>query len=503
MAKFPAGGVFSSFSLSETRDKPVYLQLYQELRSAILSGRLRSGSRLPATRVLASELGVSRNTILSAFDLLMSEGYLAGKIGSGTYVVDALPEDYLLASGAVERSMPSSVVINPELSQRGATIARLSLMTGPTRPAAFTPDIPAYDAFPIDAWTRIIANSWRRITVDMLGYADPAGYLPLREAISAHLQAARMVSCTPEQVIVTSGSQQSFDLIARLLIDPEDAVWIEEPGYIGSRAAFTAAGARLVPVEVDEEGLNVTAGEQLEPRPRIVLVSPSRQYPLGMTLSPDRRTKLLALAQHSNAWIVEDDYDSEYRYRGRPLPALQSMDQGQRVIYLGTFSKALLPSFRLGYLVVPESLATSFRTAKAIIDRHAPLLEQIALHEFMERGYFASHLRKMRALYAERQHALITELRSNLAGFLKVEEADSGMHITAFLPADVNDIVFCQVLLNRGVIARPLSPYYAREPKRNGLILGFPAVPPAQLHMGVLHLVQVAREFGMRGPEGA
>jgi GntR family transcriptional regulator / MocR family aminotransferase len=249
---------------------------------------------------------------------------------------------------------------------------------------------------------------------------------------------------------------------------------------------------------VDDQGLNVSLGERLEPRPRIVLVSPSRQYPLGMTLSPDRRTELLELSQRSNSWIVEDDYDSEYRYKGRPLPALQSMDLGQRVIYLGTFSKALLPTFRLGYLVVPESLSTSFRTAKAIIDRHAPLLEQIALHEFMERGYFAGHLRKMRALYAERQKALITELRSNLAGFLEVEEADSGMHITAFLPSGVNDVVFCQVLLDRGVIARPLSPYYANEAKRNGLILGFPAVPPAQLHIGVMRLVQVAREFGMR-----
>jgi len=503
MAKTVTAGVFSSFALNPDSLHPAYRQLYHELRRAMLSGRISPNTRLPATRVLAEELGVSRNTITSAFDLLVEEGYLVSRVGAGTFVAENLPEDYQLpALAAKSKESPDLSSLADALSLRGRALARLSLSTGPSTPAAFTPDIPAYDAFPIELWSRIMANAWRNISLNSLGYADPAGQLPLREAISKHLQAGRLVDCEPGQVIVTSGSQQSFDLIARLLLDPGDPVWIEEPGYIGARAALTAAGARLVPVPVDDEGINPEAGQHREPAPRMVLVAPSRQYPLGMTLSMRRREALMSLSRSTGAWIVEDDYDSEFRYDGRPLPALHSMGKDARVIYVGTFSKSLLPVFRLGYLVVPKYLATSFRNTKAIIDRHPPLLEQIALQEFMEKGYFASHIRRMRQLYGERQRTLISLLRDRLPDFLAVREANSGMHVVAFLRDGVDDVRFCADLAEAGVVARALSPYYATQPARHALILGFAAVPEAGLRAGVDRLVAVAMRYSAHEQDG-
>ncbi len=504
MAKTITAGIFSSFALNEQSPQPAYRQIYNELRRAMLSGRIPPGTRLPATRVLAGELTVSRNTIVSVFDLLAQEGYVVSRVGAGTYVADDLPEDHQLPEFDARPASSSTQLASADaLSLRGRALARLSLTSGPANPAAFTPDIPAYDAFPIEIWSRIMANAWRNISLDLLGYADPAGQLPLRAAIARHLRAGRLVDCEPEQVIITSGSQQSFDLTARLLLDPGDPVWIEEPGYIGSRAAFTAAGARLIPVKVDSEGIDPEAGKLHEPAPRIVLVAPSRQYPLGMTLSMRRRDALIELSRSTGAWIVEDDYDSEFRYRGRPLPALQSMSSDARVIYLGTFSKSLLPAFRLGYLVVPPALAASFRTAKTVIDRHPPLLEQIALLEFMEKGYFASHIRRMRQLYEVRQRTLVGLLREHLRGFLEVQEADSGMHLVGMLRDGVNDVQFCAALAEAGVVARPLSPYYSMQPARHGLILGFAAVPPAGLHAGVQRLAAVAARFDRELPHSA
>jgi GntR family transcriptional regulator / MocR family aminotransferase len=499
MAKTLTAGVFSSFKVNEKSAHPAYRQLYQELRASILSGRLPSGARLPATRVLADDLGVSRNTILSAFTLLIDEGYVVSKVGAGSFVAHQIPEDNQIPRRGHASDAASGEAAWPladhELSQRGRALARMSFSSGPSNPAAFTPDVPAYDAFPLDLWGKIISKAWRNISSDVLGYVDPAGYWPLRVAIARHVRAGRMVDCKPEQVIVTSGSQQSFDLLARLLLDPGDAVWIEEPGYLGSRAAMLAAGARVVPVPVDAEGLNVAEGIRIESSPRMVVVSPSRQYPLGMTLSPDRREQLLELSKSTRAWIIEDDYDSEYRYSGQPLPAIQSMDKQGRVIYLGTFSKSLLPAFRLGYLIVPKFLLQGVSTAKAIMDRHPPILEQIALQEFMEKGYFASHIRRMRHLYAERKNTLVTTLRSLLPPEVPVIDAASGMHIVVMLPNGADDMLLSRLLSDNGVIARPLSPYYLTEEVKSGLLLGFAAVPPAGLVAASKRFANIVTEY--------
>ncbi|MGH3145626.1 MAG: PLP-dependent aminotransferase family protein, partial [Rubrobacter sp.] len=360
-------------SLNPTSDAPYYRQLYEGVRSAILSGLLPVGTRLPSTRTLATELGVSRTTAVTAFDQLLAEGYLEGKVGSGTFVAGSLPDDLLSVRERVEcESGPARS--GRRLSGRGAMLAATPATAVRDRgsPRAFRPGVPALDEFPYAVWRRISGKVWRRPSGGLLGYGDPAGYWPLREAISGHLRTARGVRCLPEQVIVVSGSQQALDLAARVLLDPGDAVWVEDPGYTGARGALSGAGARLVPVPVDGEGLEVEKGIEREPDARLACVTPSHQYPLGVTMNLGRRLVLLGWAGSSGAWVVEDDYDSEYRYTGRPLEALQGLDTGERVLYVGTFSKVLFPALRLGYLVVPPDLIEAFTSARELTDRHPP-----------------------------------------------------------------------------------------------------------------------------------
>ncbi len=491
-------GSLIAFAIKPDQAMPLYQQLYRQMRTAIVSGRLAANMRLPASRVLADELKLSRNTVSAALALLSDEGYVVSRVGDGTYVVDALPEDRLLPR---ERSVRAPKLLDgvlfPALSRRGQALTELSVTAGPTQPIPFVADLPAFDAFPLQAWSNLMTQSWRQVTPAMLGYADPAGYEPLREAIAQHLRAARHLSCKASEIIVTSGSQQSLDLLARSLIDHGEAVWIEEPGYIGARSAFIAAGARLVPVPVDEFGLNVEAGAALEPNPKLIFVSPSRQYPLGMTMSESRRLELLAFAEKSGAWVIEDDYDSEFRYRGFPLPAVQSMDRSQRVIYLGTFSKSLLPTFRLGFMAVPPSLGAAFANAKSVIDRHPPLLEQVTLLEFLKKGLFAAHVRRMRQLYETRQNVLIQEL-AKTGDFLSVAPADTGMHLIGYLPPDVDDLAFCDAARARAVLLRPLSIYFLTKPPRSGVILGFAAIAPRRIRWGAEKLAALIEEFRAR-----
>lgn len=368
-----SGSVPPVISVDRSSAAPLHRQLYEGLREAILSGRLSAGALLPSTRELAAGLGVSRNTATSAYAQLLAEGYLEGRVGSGTYVARSLPDDLLRARSG-PGGEPGGAGAEVALSRRGRLLAATPTTTardaGPAR--AFRPGIPALDAFPFGLWRRLESRFWRRPPPGLLGYGDPAGYGPLRAGISAYLRAARAVRCSPEQVIVVSGSQQALDLAARVLLDPGDAAWVEEPGYAGARAALLGAGARLVPVPVDEEGLDVAAGARLGPDARLVHVTPSHQYPLGATMSLARRLELLGWARRSGAWVLEDDYDSEYRYAGRPLEALQGLDAEGRVIYVGTFSKVLFPSLRLGYLVLPPDLVDAFAAARELTDRHPP-----------------------------------------------------------------------------------------------------------------------------------
>jgi GntR family transcriptional regulator/MocR family aminotransferase len=494
MSKSGNSGVLASLAVQPS-PLPIYRRIFDELRNGILNGRFPPGTRLPATRVLASELDVSRNTILHVFEELLSEGYLESRVGDGTYVAKTLPEDYLLTQEEfVSSSDFSESTDHIALSTRGKLLAELAAAGAVMESKVFSPDIPAFDAFPLDTWGSLMAQSWRASQPNIMGPAIGRGYKPLRDEITQHLQAARGVRCSSDQVIITSGTQQSLDLIARLMMDHGDPVWIEDPGYIPARNVWTAAGARLVPVPVDSQGLNVSVGRQREPNPRFIFTSPSRQYPLGMTLTVQRRKELLSFARTVGAWIVEDDYDSEFRYSGYPIPAMQSQDPSH-VIYLGTFSNSMLPTLRLGYMIVPEALVQPFITAKSVIDRHPPLLEQTTLAKFMAAGQFAAHVRKMRRLYLERQTVLLHELSQHLSNFISVVPAETGMHLVARFNYDIDDRAFCEAAKDAGITLRPLSIYYLTEPRQHGLILGFAAFPRSGIVNGVRRLASFTRRF--------
>ncbi len=474
---------------------PLFQQLYDGLRAAILAGALAPGGRLPATRGLARELGVSRNTVLNAYEQLLAEGYLEGKAGSGTYVPQTLPDELLQARRA-DGEQGRQTAGQRSLSRRGELLARtpVSVARGDPRDhRPFRSGVPAFDAFPFATWGRLAARRLRRPPPELLGYGDPAGYRPLREAIAAHLATARAVRCEPEQVIVVNGTQQAVDLAARLLLDPGDVAWVEEACYPGTRGALHAPGVRLVPVPVDDDGLDVAAGAALCPAARMAYVTPSHQYPLGVTMGLARRLALLEWARRADAWVLEDDYDSEFRYAGRPLAALQGLDRDGRVIYLGTLSKVLFPSLRMGYLVVPPGLAGPFARARALADRHSPTLAQAVVADFMAEGHFVRHVRRMRTLYAERQEALLRAARRELGGLLEVAPAETGLQLVGWLPEGCDDRAVSEAARAAGVETAPLSAYHAVSTRRRGLLLGYAGFEPRLIRDGVRRLAAALR----------
>ena len=370
------------------------------------------------------------------------------------------------------------------LSARGRAITAAGACPEPTVPRAFAAGLPALEAFPFDTWSRLVTRRLRRSGRSLLGYGDPAGYGPLREAVAAYLGTARGVTCDARQVIILTSSQQALDLTARLLVDPGDEVWMEEPGYLGGRAALTVAGARIVPVPVDENGLDVARGEALAPLARLAYVTPSHQYPLGVTLSLERRLALLAWAERAGSFLVEDDYDSEFRYTGRPLAAIQGLDSGGRVLYVGTFTKALFPSIRLAYLVAPEDLVDAFVHARTLMDGHTPTLLQAVLADFLAEGHFGVHVRRMRALYHERRDALL-EAGATLG------PVEAGFHATLHLPEGTDDVAVARRAASRGVEVQPLSRFYAGDETTPGLVLGFAGLAPEAIREGMRRLLDV------------
>jgi GntR family transcriptional regulator/MocR family aminotransferase len=468
---------------------PLFRQLYEGLRRHILDGSLAAGMRLPATRGLARDLGVSRNTVLNAYEQLLAEGYLEGRLGSGTYVPPTLPEDMTQVCRALAARKPAPAR-RRTLSRRGELLARTPMAPArPSRtPRPFRPGIPALDAFPFETWTRLVARYHRGPPRDFLSYGDPAGYGPLRRAIAAHLGPARAVHCAPEQVLITSGSQQGIDLIARLLLDPGDTAWVEDPGYVGGRAALAGSGVHLAAVPLDANGLDVHAGRSLAPNARLAYVTPSHQYPLGVTMSLPRRLALLDWARRADAWVVEDDYDSEFRYAGRPLAALQGLDPDGRVIYLGTFSKTLFPSLRLGYLVVPPDLIDAFVRARAATDRQTSTLTQAVVADFLAEGHFLRHVRRMRTLYAQRQEALLRSAGRELGGLLELNACETGLHLVGWLPEGREDRDASRAAAGAGVEAPPLSGYRVERRGRGGLVLGYAGCDPRQIREGIRRL---------------
>lgn len=483
--------LMSILHLDETAKLPLYQQLYGGLQRAILSGQLRPGLRLPSSRDMADLFSVSRNTVLNAVEQLVAEGYLESMPRSGTFVSHQLPESFLETTAVIEK--PNGRLTNRAwLSERGNQLGHTpsTVDRSTFRHHAFSHGLPDVDAFPFTIWTRLVNKHYRQVS--RLLFEDDgrlaAGYYPLRRAIAGYLQVARAVHCTPEQVIVVSGSQQALYLVAHLLTDPGDKVWVEEPGYVGARGAFIAAGISLVPVPVGEDGLDVEAGIATAPDPSFIYVTPSHQFPLGKTMSVSNRLKLLNWTAESGAWIIEDDYDSEYRYSGQPIPALQGLDQAERVIYIGTFSKVMFPGLRLGYLVVPPTLVEAFTTARRLMDVQSPIVPQAALADFIEAGHFARHLRRMRTLYGERMRLLAETADKHLAGLLEIETAEAGMHTVGWLPDGVNDVAAFEAAARHQVEVTPLSQYYLGRCPRPGLVLGFAATSEEEMEAGVLRL---------------
>lgn len=480
-------------ALIRRSDAPLHRQLYDGVRAAVLEGRLHAGARLPASRTLALQLGVSRNTVSIAFEQLIAEGYLDGRVGAGTFVAEARPDD-LLRAAVVAPIRVSKQRADLGLSARGAMLASTRVTAHrQTNSRAFRVGMADFRLFPFELWSRIVARCWRAPHDELLGYGDPAGILPLREAIARHASASRGVRCDASQVVIVSGSQQALDLSARLLLDPGDRAWIEEPGYLGARAALIAARASLVPVAVDEHGIDVAAGVAAARGSRLAYVTPSHQYPLGATMSLPRRLALLDWAASERAWILEDDYDSEYRYAGRPLAALQGLDGDGRVVYIGTFSKVMFPALRIGYVIAPPGLAEAFASARALSDRHPPAIEQAALAEFIAAGHLGRHIRRTRAEYAMRRDTLVALAPRLLPPGVTVEAAEAGMHGVLWLPAGVDDEAASAAAARAGVEATAVSAYRMRPAERGGLMLGYAAADATEIAAGLQALGEALR----------
>lgn len=477
------------------RTSPLYRQIYETLRLSILNGEISCGAQVPSTRLLAKELGVSRMTVINAYDQLLAEGYLEGKSGAGTYVASDLPDATFRVKGMVashrkEPAKPRDFA----LSRRGQWLAANSVNTPRVQAdknhIAFQNAVPSIDDFPFRVWSQLASRRCRNPPRELLGYGDPAGYRPLRETIAAHLRSTRAVQCDADQVIIVAGTQQALDLIGRVLLDPDDVVWVEDPCYPGARNSLLSAGARVVSVPVGKEGFDLSHALRLSGKARLVYVTPSHQFPLGITMSLSRRLALLEWTRRSGSFVIEDDYNSEFRYAGRPLASLQGLDRDDRVIYVGTFSKTIFPSMRLGCMVVPKDLTDVFIAARELTDRHSPSLDQAILADFINEGEFTRHIRRMRSAYAERQQVLVEAVRRDLHGLLEVASAEAGMHLLAWLPQGSSDVEASTRAARYNVEAAPLSAYTEIPRPRGALVLAYAALNAKQIKVGVRRLAQ-------------
>ena len=457
-----------------TPDQNRQQAVFDRLRQGILAGTLPPGARLPPTRALAEELGVARQTVVLAYERLASEGYVRARIGSGTFVAPDLPD------AAPAPAVPPANAASP-LSKRGQHIAAIPVSAATRDPrlgSLLAGGLPAPDLFPREAWARCAARVLKSLPSEMTGYPMAQGLLELRVQIAAHLAATRGLLTEPANIVVTAGTQQALRIAAELLVDPGDVAWVEDPGYIAGRGALVAAGAAPVPVLSDHDGLDVAAGIQRAPDARLVLVAPSHATPLGGALPVARRLALLDWAARANAWVLEDDCDSEFRWSGHPLPPLATLDRAGRVIYCGTFSKTLAPALRLGFAVVPPPLVPAFVRLGALMSRGSDTLNQAILAEFMRLGLLAPHIRRVRTEYARRREALLAALARH-APSIKPIAAPGGLHMVGRLPDGMDEAAAVLACRARGLAVTPLAGYYAGPPRMRGLIMGFASTPEA------------------------
>ncbi|MGE0722914.1 MAG: PLP-dependent aminotransferase family protein [Alphaproteobacteria bacterium] len=478
-------------ALDRSAVEPLAVQIARRIRDLVMSGGLRRGVRLPASRRLADALGVSRTTVVAALDILLAEGFVEGRHGSGTFIAADLPADRL--AGARRRARPAA---GPTLSARGAALAGTPEPPPGLRP--FTPGVPSLDAFPFEEWRRSLARAQRLHGRALLSLADPCGWRPLREAIAAHLGPARGVVCDAGQVTILASARQSMALAGRFLADPGERVWIEDPGYPESRAAFLAVGLEPVPVPVDADGIDVAAGRRAAPDARLAFVTPSHQYPLGAVMSLPRRLALLDWARAAGAAVIEDDYDGEFRYGGRPITALYGLDGGDRVLYAGSFSKVMFPALRIAYLIAPARLSDALAASARAAVTQPPTLTQAALAEFMAAGALTGHIRRMRLLYRARRDALVGLLRRHLAGALTVAPAEAGLHLVGQLAPGLDDRAVAAAAAAEGLGAVPLSRFVVGRARPNGLLLGYGAHDAAALGVAVRRLARAIDRAGRK-----
>ncbi|HUJ61935.1 MAG TPA: PLP-dependent aminotransferase family protein [Kofleriaceae bacterium] len=481
--KRPPDGLGPIVPLDRRLARPLHRQLYDGYREAILDGRLRPGQRLPSTRSLARDLRISRMPVVLAFEQLVAEGYVESRVGAGSYV-SALHAGSAPPAAAPprpgRRRLPRAAL--PELAEPWLD------SWGPLRVGQL-----GLEQFPADVWGRLVARRSRVLPRRQLMYGDAMGYPPLREVLADHLRTVRSVRCTADQIMIVSGSQQALALAGRALLAPGDPVWIEEPGFPGARDALILAGARPVAVPTDADGLDVAAGIARCDRARAVYVTPSHQYPLGSIMSAPRRLQLLDWARRRGAWLIEDDYDSEYRYDNQPIASLQGLDDDRRVIYVGTFSKVMFPALRVGYAVLPLDLVTRFRRVRGALDNFPAPLYQAALYDFIRAGHFARHIRRMRGIYAERRALLVATIERELPEVTIVGDR-AGLHLVIVLPRGLDDRAIATRAARRGLSVIPLSSCFAGARARSGLLLGYGATDATAIPDAVRRLAAIVRE---------
>nr|WP_314607627.1 PLP-dependent aminotransferase family protein [uncultured Janthinobacterium sp.] len=456
---------------------PQQRRLYEAVKAAINRQQLAAGSKLPSSRDLARDLTIARNTVIAAFEQLAAEGYVTSLLGSGTYVADLQAQRASMRGGSVPEpsARPAPPPALPLLSRRGTEITAFAA-GAQYEILPFAPGDPDFSSFPFKLWQRLQNRVWREARNDLLDNGQAGGYLPLRQAIAEYLRLSRSVKVAVEQVLITAGTQQSLDLCAQLLADAGDTAWMEDPGYWGARRVFQARDLKLRPIAVDADGMALTQAD-LDTEPRLIYVTPSHQYPTGVVMSLARRRELLDVAVRKNAWILEDDYDSEFRYTGRPLASLQGLDTDERVVYMGTFSKVLFPGIKVGYLVVPGALASGFKSALYDLQRPGQLVLQATLADFITFGHFTSHLRKIRQVYGARREllrrTLVAHMAPQLQEMVAISREESGLHLVVETPQQVDDVALAALAAESGLHVRALSTYYLAPPARRGLLVGY------------------------------
>ncbi len=492
MPKPPGGALLHRLSIARGTPVPIYRQLDASLRRLILEGTLAPGQKLPSTRELAHELGVSRITVKSVYEQLVAEGYAVAKTGAGTFVSDGLDIE------ASPKTRPSRNKAKPpevEISERARTImsSKASARHGKTDP--FRPGVPALDLFPVKLWNKYLLDAATSADRRHLSYGELNGSDALRASIARHLNDARGMQVDPGQIVITSGAQQAFVLIAFVLLNKGDTVWYENPGHIAGRDVMQIMGANVAPVPVDSEGMDLGFAAKNHPKPTLIFTTPSHQQPLGTTMSLVRRLALLNYAQENSAWIIEDDYDSEFRYRGRPLPALSALDVERRVFYVGTFSKSMFAAIRIGYIVVPSGLVETFATARNLLGQSSSAVVETALSRFMDDGRFVEHIRKMRRVYRGRRDVLFDCLTNDCADSLEPQPTDAGMHMLAWLKNGIDDQAAYHALLEAGIESLPLSIYCSKPLGRSGIVLGFSGVNERRIPKLVKRMSETLRSL--------